>query len=125
MNIAFPVITANALESLLGDHFGRSPFFAVYNTDTKVTFTIRNAAEHFGGAQTTPAFLKEQGVNVLVCKALGQKAIALFDQLGIGVFLTQSTVVKEALEDYFSNRLRQATRTDGCSGGEEHQNHHH
>ncbi|MHA1639644.1 MAG: NifB/NifX family molybdenum-iron cluster-binding protein [Candidatus Heimdallarchaeota archaeon] len=125
MKIAFPVLAKNDLDSPLGDHFGRSPFFTIYDTETKTVVTIDNAAEHFGGVQSTPAFLKEHGVNVLVCKALGTKAIVLFDQFGIGVFLTRSLVVREALEGYSKNELKQATRTDGCSGNDEHHHHDH
>ncbi|RLI71316.1 dinitrogenase iron-molybdenum cofactor biosynthesis protein [Candidatus Heimdallarchaeota archaeon] len=125
MKIAFPVLAKNDLDSPLGDHFGRSPFFTIYDTETKTVVTIDNAAEHFGGVQSTPAFLKEHGVNVLVCKALGTKAIVLFDQFGIGVFLTRSLVVREALEGYSKNELKQATRTNGYSGNAEHHHHEH
>ncbi|NHJ85401.1 MAG: dinitrogenase iron-molybdenum cofactor biosynthesis protein [Asgard group archaeon] len=121
MIIAFPVINDKGLDGLLADHFGRAPLFALYDTESKEVKTVDNGGDHFGGTEPVPTFLKGIGTNVLICKGLGRKAIMLFNDHDIGVFITQNSLVKDALELYNKNQLVQATETDGCSGS----GHHH
>ena len=116
MKIAFPVISNNKEKSRLADHFGRAPMFTVFDDSKKQFEVIDNSGEHFGGRLPAPEVLKNHNINILICKGLGRKAIALFDNLGICVHLTQSSIVEDALAAYQKGELQQATQTDGCAG---------
>lgn len=117
MKIAFPVMDESGY---LADHFGRAGKFAVFDDKTKVTSFIENTGEHFGGQHPAPVVLKNNEINVLICKGLGIKAINLFEELGIGVYITSEQKVQQALDAYLAGNLTKATKTDGCSGHGHH-----
>ena len=116
MKIAFPVVTDGGLEATIAEHFGRAPMYTIIDTETKEVSVVENQGEHFGGQHAAPVSLNNRGINVLICKGLGRKAINLFNELCIGVFITQKAIVKEAYESYNKGELVQATETDGCAG---------
>ena len=123
MKIAFPVVTEGGLEATIAEHFGRAPMYTIIETETKEVSVVENKGEHFGGQHAAPVALNNRGINVLICKGLGRKAIGLFDELGIGVFITQKATVKEAYESYNKGELVQASQTDGCAGSSKSHKH--
>ena len=120
MKIAFPVMDDKKLEATLADHFGRAPLYTIVDTETNNVSVLENIGEHFGGKHSAPVTLQNSKINVLVCKGLGRKAINLFNELSIGVFITQSILVKDALESYNKGELTQASETDGCAESKHH-----
>ena len=120
MKIAFPVIDENGLEANMAGHFGRAPYFTVYDEETKNVNVISNQGDHFGGKLAVPTFLKNNGVHALICLGLGRKAITMFDQYGIQVFITSCTNVNDALKSYQNGELNNASEADGCAGSKHH-----
>ncbi|MBN1328204.1 MAG: NifB/NifX family molybdenum-iron cluster-binding protein [Candidatus Heimdallarchaeota archaeon] len=120
MKIAFPVMDDKGLDAVIADHFGRAPLYTVVDTETNNVSVLQNTGEHFGGQYSAPESLKQSHINVLICKGLGRKAIDLFNQLKIGVYLTQEIIVRDALKLYNNNKLSLATETDGCTEGQHH-----
>ena len=116
MKIAFPVVTEGGLDATLADHFGRAPLYTIVDIESNEVSVVQNKGEHFGGQHSAPVSLNNRNINVLICKGLGRKAIGLFDELGIGVFITKSVKVSEALESYNKGELIQASQSDGCKG---------
>lgn len=123
MKIAFPVMNDKKLEATIADHFGRAPLYTVVDMETNNVSILENIGEHFGGKHSAPVTLQNSKINVLICKALGRKAINLFDEIGIGVFITQSVLVKDALKSYNNGELTQASETDGCAGSSKSRKH--
>ena len=82
MKITFPTNDLKGLESQLADHFGRAPTFTIFDSETDELKIIDNSGEHFGGRQSAPVLIVNNGTNVLICKALGRKAIAKFVEFG-------------------------------------------
>ncbi|MHA1156867.1 MAG: NifB/NifX family molybdenum-iron cluster-binding protein [Candidatus Heimdallarchaeota archaeon] len=123
MKIAFPVMDDKKLDAAIADHFGRAPLYTVVDTETNSVSILENIGEHFGGQHSAPVTLQNSKINVLICKALGRKAISLFNEIGIGVFITQSLLVKDALESYNKGTLTQASETDGCAGSSKSRKH--
>ncbi len=103
------------LEATMADHFGRAPLYTVVDTENNDVSVLENIGEHFGGKNSAPVTLQNSKINVLICKGLGRKAINLFNELNIGVFITQRVQVKEALESYNKGELTMASETDGCT----------
>ena len=118
MKVAFPI--ANE-EGLLADHFGRAPLFSVYNQEESKMEIISNTGDHFGGKQPVPVILQQNNIKVLICKGLGRKAISMFDQMNIEVYITTEQIVSDALQAYKDGKLVKANEADGCSGrGHQH-----
>lgn len=63
MKIAIPTLDNNGENSQLGGHFGRAPFFTVYNKEDNTYEAVANSGEHFGGAQSTPAIVQASGAD--------------------------------------------------------------
>jgi predicted Fe-Mo cluster-binding NifX family protein len=120
MKIAFPIQANEGLEGVLADHFGRAPHFVIYETELKELRTIENTAEHFGGRASTPMLLEKNKVNVLICRGLGRRAIARFEELGMNVYITKHQIVKQALDAFNKGDLPLATDEDGCAGRHGH-----
>ncbi|HUT82988.1 MAG TPA: NifB/NifX family molybdenum-iron cluster-binding protein [Candidatus Bathyarchaeia archaeon] len=120
MKIAFPVMDNNGLNAALAEHFGRAPLYTIVDTITNNIETLENTGEHYGGQHSAPMNLKNNKVEILICKGLGLKAIDRLNQLKIVVYLTKDFVVKEALESYKNNELSLATENDSCKEERHH-----
>jgi len=120
MKITFPTNDGSGIESQLADHFGRAPTYTMIDLETEEVKVIDNSGEHFGGRQSAPVLLVNQGTNVLVCKALGRKAIARLGESGIEIYITDKITVKEALEAYKNKELQQATDSEACTDSRHH-----
>lgn len=120
MKITFPTNDDKGLEGQLADHFGRAPTFTIIDSETEELNVIDNSGEHFGGRQSAPVLVINNGTNVLICKALGRKAIARFAESNIDVYITEKLTVKNALEAYKKQELRKATDNEACAESKNH-----
>jgi predicted Fe-Mo cluster-binding NifX family protein len=120
MKITFPTNDGSGLESHLADHFGRARTYTIIDLETDELKVIDNSGEHFGGRQSAPAILVDQGTNVLVCKGLGRKAIQRLGESGVDIYITDKLTVKQAYEAYKNNELRKATDNEACTESRHH-----
>ena len=116
MKIAFPTLDDNGENSKMGNHFGRVPFYTVFVKEDNSFSSFPNVGDHFGGSQSTPEMVKENDIDILICKALGRKAVGLFNQLKIQVYITDKLTVKETLDAFNNNELTMVTDETACSG---------
>ena len=97
MRIAIPVMEAKE-NAEVSPHFGRAPFFAIFDTETENLDFIRNSSEHFGGRGKPAEIIAEQKSDCVFALDMGSKAIALFKSLDIkvktGSFATLEEVIK-------------------------------
>jgi len=117
MKIAIPAENDAGSNSKIGGHFGRVPFYTIYDTETKEYSDLPNTSEHFGGTDgMPPELLNSKGINVMLVSGIGNRAILLFDKYDIGVFtgLSPNTTAEKAVSLYESGELTQATKNDGC-----------
>ncbi len=108
MRIAISAETNNGLESLVGQHFGRCPYFAlvdVEGTEVQAIQLIENPfyASHEVGQ--VPGFIHGQKADVMLSGGMGGRAIQFFDGYGIAVATGANGTVKAALDAYFEGRL--------------------
>ncbi len=123
MRIAFPVEDHRGLDDRIFEHFGHAPAFLLVDVDGegRVTgvSTLDNTFQGHHGPGMVPALLARAGVNVLICRGLGRRAMEYFRQLGIEVIGGASGRVGEVLNLYLSGLLesrdyRPAERWGGC-----------
>ncbi|SRR6056297_3824433 len=114
MKVCFPTSGQGGLADTIGFHFGRVPTYTIYDDETEQVEVISNDSTHKGGSGLPADILAEEGIEVMVCSDIGRKAIRLFDQHCITVYVGASGTVSEALSDWQQGNLSVASEADGC-----------
>ncbi len=112
MRIAVPSNGNKGLDEQVGEHFGRVPTYTIVEGE-KVE-VIPNISHHTGGMGLPPELLHDNGVEVMVCSSLGRRAIDLFQRKGIRVYVGASGLVRDAIEQWESGKLVEATDKNAC-----------
>jgi predicted Fe-Mo cluster-binding NifX family protein len=134
MRISVPSMGNRGMDEMVGEHFGRVPTYTIYDTETDNVEVISNTSEHMGGTGYPPELLANAGVNVMVCGGLGRRAIMMFEEMGIRVYVGASGTVRAAIEMFQAGSLAEATDENACQqhafrspdhGEHQHQHHGH
>ena len=110
MRIAFSAATEQGLDSPISPHFGRCPFYVFVELDEKnvitgVTSIVNEHAQSHDPGQL-PAYIKDQGVEVMISGGMGGRAVDFFHQYEVSVATGASGTVQESLDNYLSGKLR-------------------
>lgn len=124
MKYAIPVEGTKGWDEAVCPHFGRAEYYAIWDNETNKLTTIRNESSHFGGYGMPAEFLATKA-NAILCSGIGNRAIALCNELGLGVYVGAKGTVKDTIELFKKGQLTQASETDGCGGRHEHKHEHH
>ena len=114
MKICIPTMGDKGLDEFVSEHFGRAPTFTVVDMETKEVKVISNTSEHFGGVGHAPEIISEARAEVTLCSGLGPRAIGMFEQIGIEVYVGASGTVKDAIGAFQAGMLHEATDADAC-----------
>ena len=125
MKICIPTMGENGLDNQVGEHFGRVPTYTIVDLDTNEVKVIPNTSEHMGGQGYPPEIMAKEGVNVMVCRGLGRRAITMFEELGIDVYIGASGTVKDAIDAFKQDKLQKASIDDACGQHAFRDQHHH
>lgn len=111
MRIAISLQTKNGLDSMVAQHFGQCPYFALADMEENEVQTLEIIdnpyyASHQAGE--IPQFIHEQKANVMLSGGMGGRAIQFFKQFGIEPATGASGTVRDALENYLGGKLREA-----------------
>jgi predicted Fe-Mo cluster-binding NifX family protein len=129
MRIAVSAEDNQGLDSQVGHHFGRCPFFAVVDVEGEEIQSaeiIENPffASHQPGQ--VPGFIQEQDADVMLSGGMGKRAIQFFDQFGIATATGASGTVQEAVRCYLDGDLQEASScAESEAHGHGHHHHHH
>jgi len=103
MKIVFP-----ADGVVIAGHFGHCANFKIFEIDDNKAIanqtTLENPDKHKPGV--LPGLLQKHGVDVVIANGIGQKAIELFNQMGIKVITGVSGLIEEALSDFLKGFLK-------------------
>ena len=125
MKIGIPSNGEKGLDEQVGQHFGRVTHYTIVDLDTNDVNVIPNTSHHMGGTVEPPELLKKEGVGVMLCSGLGRRAINLFEQMDIDVYIGASGKVRDAITAFKQGNLQQATMSDGCQQHTFGGHHHH
>lgn len=125
MKICIPTMGENGLNNLVGEHFGRVPTYTIVDLDTDDVKVIPNTSHHMGGQVDPPEIMAREGVNVMICQGLGRRAITMFEEFGIEVYIGASGTVKDAIEAFKQGTLQKASEGDACGQHAFRDRHHH
>ena len=114
MKIVIPTNNKKGLDDKVAEHFGRCPTYTFLNEKGEVIEIIDNTSEHMGGKGLPPELMKKHGADILLCKDLGPRALALCDQLRIDVYVGQAETVEGIFEMWKNDRIKKADVEDVC-----------
>ena len=114
MKICIPTLGNEGLDDFVSEHFGRAPTFTIVDVAKNEVKIVQNTGEHFGGMGIVPEVVAEAGAEIVLCSGLGPRAISMFEQLGIEVYVGASGTVRDAIRAFQAGMLREATDADAC-----------
>jgi predicted Fe-Mo cluster-binding NifX family protein len=124
MLIAVTSLQNTGLESPVASHFGHAPFFTLLDIDEKFNIMEVKVLENQMTGENhkpgmVPKMLMNQGVNMLITGALGQRAFEMFNSNNIAVVPNAMDItVKTAYDEYLAGNLK----AHGTYGTETHHN---
>lgn len=117
IKIVIPTNGRDGLSDKVAEHFGRCNTYTFLDENGKLLEVIDNISEHMGGEGLPPELMKKNRANILLCKALGPRALTLCGELGIEVYCSKEQTVEEIFEKWQNNKIKKASPDDVC---EEH-----
>lgn len=114
MKVCIPTMGDKGLEDVVGEHFGRVPFYTIVDSETKEVEVLRNTSEDMGGRGYPPEIMNNAGVGVMICSGLGRRAIMMFEEMGIMVYVGASGSVEDVIDMWENNNLQAATDENAC-----------
>lgn len=112
--ICVPTATSGGLNDLVGEHFGRVPTYTLFDTETRSADIISNTSEHAGGSGLPADILSNLGIDVLLCKGAGRRALEILGGNGIEVCIGVAGTAGEAVRAWETGSLASATSKDAC-----------
>lgn len=129
MILGIPTMGTRGMDELVGEHFGRTPTYTVVDTESERVDVIENTSEHMGGTGHPPELLAEHGVKIMVCRGLGRRAITMFQDRGICVYIGATGTVSDAIRMWKNGELVEASEENACGmhafRSQHHKDHHH
>ncbi len=114
MKVCIPTNGNKGLDETVGEHFGRVPTYTIVDIENNDVKVISNESHHMGGRGYPPELLTREGVNVMLCSGLGRRAIDMFSDFGITVYIGATGKVKDAINAYKNGDLKKANEGDAC-----------
>ncbi|MDD4307423.1 MAG: NifB/NifX family molybdenum-iron cluster-binding protein [Thermoplasmata archaeon] len=134
MKICIPTMGGRGMDEAVGEHFGRVPTYTIVDNETGKVQVIQNNTTHMGGSGYAPDLISGHGANIMLCGGLGRKAIQMFEEKGIMVYVGATGTVADAIGLWKAGKLQPATNETACQQhafrGEGHgdghgEGHHH
>ncbi len=117
MKIAISTDGKKGMDEAIADHFGRCKTYTFLDENGKIVEIIDNKSSHMGGQGLPPELIKKHGADTMLCKDIGPKALSLFNDYGIDVYVCRAKTVNDIFELWKNKKLKKAGFEDVC---EEH-----
>jgi len=105
----------NSLNSEVSQQFGRAPYFAIYDLDTKTIEYINNTQtlnSASGAGIQAARYIVDSGAGALLSGHCGPKAFRTLHAGDINIYINVSGTVQEAIEKYKSGTLAPVKNAD-------------
>jgi predicted Fe-Mo cluster-binding NifX family protein len=120
MRIAVSANQDAGLDSAIGAHFGRCPFFVLVDVDDNKIQAVQTIANPYYSQHQpgqVPGFIQSQAADVMLSGGMGGRAVTFFQQYGIEPVTGAAGTVRASIEKYLSGEL---TGTAPCAESVEH-----
>lgn len=106
MKIAIPV-NENSISSTICQSFGRTPYFLIYDVDTKESVFLDNeAASKQGGAGIKASqVLLDQGVDAIITPRCGENAADVIKGANIMLYKTINASIRDNINAFKNDEL--------------------
>ena len=111
MRIAVSADDNRGLDSVVGPHFGRCPYYVFVDVDGCNVENVQVIDSPFFGQHQpgqVPGFIQQHGADVMLTGGMGHRAIGFFQQMGIEPVTGAFGSVRRALEQYLGGELQGA-----------------
>ena len=112
--ICVPTAGRGGLDDTVGEHFGRVPSYTIFDTETQGVEVVDNTSEHAGGSGLPADILSKLGIDVLLCRGAGRRALGIFGEKGIEVCVGVYGTAGEAINVWKTGTLSSASDADAC-----------
>ena len=117
MLACIPTKGSAGLEDTVSDHFGSTPFFTLYDTETNEITVLPNRNAHHDHGTCHPMIqLAKHHIDCVVCSGMGRRAIEALMTEGIAVYQSGSGNVGELVEKVKSGSLTLMDPAKSCHG---------
>ena len=108
MIIALPTKTSGE-KSFISDHFGRTNYFYIYNTETKLGETYINANKDGQGGVGVKSseFIINKNVEVLITPSVGEKSLRVLNEGEVKIYKSIEKIVKVNIESFLNGELKE------------------
>ena len=117
MKVGIPSDRPGGLEAGVSAHFGHCDLFTAVEIEgiqIKNVWTIDNDGEH--NCMIPVRKMADAGIGTVLIGGIGRRPLMEFQNHGIKVFVGAAGTVKDALANYMSEGLTEATIQDVCQG---------
>lgn len=115
MKICMPTMGKEGLNEKVHNHFGSAKYFTIYDTESNEITSVENEnLHHSHGACQPLQAISDQNVDVVLTSGMGGRAIQILNNSGIKVFILEGDTVKEAIEKFEADSLKELTPEIGC-----------
>jgi predicted Fe-Mo cluster-binding NifX family protein len=111
MKILIAINNKEGENSILSEHFGHCPYFAIYESETKKLEIVNNNLDHSNSNLTPVDQTMKFKPGVVFSKGMGQRAIRLFNEKGVKIKTGNYNTVKEIINNL--DNLKELS--SGCS----------
>ncbi len=115
MRVFIPTEKYEGLQSKVFDHFSRAPYFIIYDMEKNavdVIVTLNKSHPHDKCSPIT--LINKHSCDVVLCRSIGSKAVTELSELGIKVYKSKGSNLKDVLNEYNSNKWEEITVYNGC-----------
>ncbi|MGQ9514506.1 MAG: NifB/NifX family molybdenum-iron cluster-binding protein [Thermoproteota archaeon] len=113
MKIVVPIVKDEGIRSIIADHFGRAPYFAVVELKKDGSLekieVMENRGEHLGGQVSVEEFIGKLKPDALLVKGMGPRGLNAFQSQGVAVFTGALDTVEGAIRSYVKGQLKGLT----------------
>lgn len=121
MKICIPALDGPDLGTRLSPHFGRAPWFVVFDNETGEIANVPNEPDECSATHCVSVKrLDALGIDAVVCGGMGKRSLANFEEVGMAVFLSQKEKVWEVLAEIQAGKVRRLRTEDACESGHHH-----
>ena len=116
MIVAVPLETSEGLDSLICEHFGSAPLYAVCDTDSGRLQIVENSNKGHEHGQCSPInVFSQNNIEAVLCKGIGARATGKLRMLDIEVFVAGGlSTLSEALDSYKRGVMCKVKAQDAC-----------
>lgn len=115
MRICIPTIDDCKEVSEVCDHFGSAPYFTIYDFETNGYETVSNSDnDHEHGTCHPMDNLKDKGINYVICRGLGKRALEKLNDSGIKVLRTDQSTIKDIVNSFTVNKPEEIDPENAC-----------